>query len=783
MHFSIDAETRGGLRVIPTIPNIDRCWLEGRNGIGKTVAVRLLELVAGRQPFRSDLDAWVALKENLGPTTIVISEFPSTAKIESIRIELTPDKWPADPIPLTEDLGSVFIDGNQRDHQALRELFDLVRIGGDETVVSQLSNLIGDDYALAARSRQWLENIAKDAESILTPLIIDIDRLSESDFEAADDAVQITTKELIDIDSKVEKASGRRLDLEELITLSELRQQQARLGPEIRVKLDAAKSRVRKLTEAKEELAEELRGLVPNHAALQQLQRELEELQSQRDGRRSRAARTHWRAQQAMQAVGATAGTVSSMYQRALVGRNKLRRDRAALASLPDMLDLIGDARAPLAVVEGSSLDDEILAVVDTNVRVTTSDLRAGLDARSDELERDVSYEQLARIDEQIATSESRIRVLSNVCEALRDADRKATLLLEVEREIEAKEDQIRGSSGDKYSEMSERLRAVELQITSEIQREAELRVHLDLLNRSGGASTLDSKVADLEQRLEIAASGAQEALNDTVALRQDRVAEQQRLRDELSLKKALRRELEDQLVRALRLIARGADYQWLRESVPAGTIPTLKADRTDALRRLVRLADAARRVQSDVDASLNQVAAVEAALDDIKRSIVVRGYPSRARYAESLVKWYEGQMADYLSNQDIREAIFDGGDFQRFDLVNGFVSWRTKTGEQRRRPIEAFSSGERAFAYMLAAILSHGTSAAHYRVFVLDEFGAFVEQSRRSRLWHFLDQRLLKEGLAAQVVVILPSQASPPATLNGELFTAEDYFARDAGP
>ena len=783
MLFSIDAETRGGLRVIPTIPNIDRCWLEGRNGIGKTVAVRLLELVAGKQPFRSDADAWVALKENLGPTTVVISEFPSTAEIESIRIELTPDEWPADPVPLTADLGSVFIDGKQRDHHALREYFDLVRIGGDETVVSQLSNLIGDDYALAARSRRWLEDIARDAESILTPLIIDIDRLSEPEFVAADEAVRITTKELTDVDSKIEKASERQLEFEELIRLSELRQQQVRLGPAIRASLDAATSRVRELTEAKDKLMEELRALVPRRAALQQLQRELEALQRQRDARRSRAARTDSKAQQAMQEAGAAADRVDSVYQRALDARNELRRDRAALASLPDVLELIDDARSPLADVEGSSLDDEVLAVIDTSARVTASDLRGGLDARSDELKRDVSYDQLAKIDDQIARSESRIRELSNVHSLLRDADRKATLLLEVEREIEAKEGQVRDSSGDKYSEVSEQLRVVESQIADEIKREAEFRVHLDLLNRSGGASALDSKVADLEQRLDLVATGAQEALSDTVALRQDLAAEQQRLRYELSSRKALHRDLGDQLVRALHLIVRGADYQWLRESVPAGTIPTIKADRRDALRRLVRLADAARRVQSDVDASLNQVAAVEAALDGIRHSIATRGDPSRSRYAESLVKWYEGQMADYLSNQDIREAIFDGGDFQHFDLVNGFVSWRTQTGEQRRRPIEAFSSGERAFAYMLAAILSHGRSTAQYRVFVLDEFGAFVEQSRRSRLWHFLDQRLLKEGLAAQVIVILPSQASPPATLDGELFEAEDYFARDAAP
>ena len=350
------------------------------------------------------------------------------------------------------------------------------------------------------------------------------------------------------------------------------------------------------------------------------------------------------------------------------------------------------------------------------------------------------------------------------------------------EREIEAKEGQIRDSSGDEYSEVSERLRVVESQIADEIKREAEFRVHLDLLNRSGGASALDSKVADLEQRLDIVASEAQEALGDTLALRQDLAAEQQRLRYELSSKEALHRDLEEQLVRALHLIARGSDYEWLRGSVPAGSIPTLKADRRDALRQLVRLADAARRVQSDVDASLNQVAAVEAALDAIKRSITTHADPSRNRYAERLVKWYQGQMADYLSNQDIREAIFDGGDFQHFDLVNGFVSWRTKTGEQRRRPIEAFSSGERAFAYMLAAILSHGESAAQYRVFVLDEFGAFVEQKQakpslafpRSAAAEGRSGRSSRRGLAFTV--------DPPAALDGELFEAEDYFARDAG-
>jgi len=50
VRFEIDSRTTDGLRVIPEIPDIHACMLEGQNGIGKTVAVQLLELVSGQIP-------------------------------------------------------------------------------------------------------------------------------------------------------------------------------------------------------------------------------------------------------------------------------------------------------------------------------------------------------------------------------------------------------------------------------------------------------------------------------------------------------------------------------------------------------------------------------------------------------------------------------------------------------------------------------------------------------------------------------------------------------------
>ena len=781
MLFRFSATPRGGLRVIPIIPNIDRCWLEGRNGIGKTVAVRLLELVAGKQPFSRDTAGWTALKENLGPTTITISEFPATADIQSIRVDLTPHQWPNHPAPLTTDLGSVFIDGDPSHHKTLRDYIDVFRIGGDETVVSQLRSLIATDHALAIRSRASLDDAAKQIADILTPLIIDLDRLSESDFEYAGKAVRQARQRVAAGNTQLKAISQNQRDLQELIELLELQEQQRLRGPRVQTALETTTSKVGELTARKDDLTHQLRALVPEHAASQQLQRELEKVQKRRDGRLARAARTQSTALQALQAAELEADTIATALQDAIQQRNELRKDRSALDVLPAVLEIIKTTRAPLAEVETSSLDAEIVAILDGSHRITASVLRSGLDARTEELKLHVAYDTLAEIDRHIRDNNVRIQRLKDAESMVRDVNRKAALLVEAEDQIQALTQQLRASTGNEYSRVSDQLRHVESELTTAIKREVECKVHLDLLNRSGGAPELDNKISDLQRKLDISSDEAHSELSDAVDLHRKLTAENQQHRFELAVREKTHRVLEEQLVRTVELVSRGADYQWLRDSVPAGHLPTVSTDRHAAIRQLTHLATAATSVQLNIEAALNQAATIQEALDSITRSIAMHQDPPRNPFVDDLIKWYEGQMAEYLSNQDIREAIFDGGEFRRFDLMNGFVVWRTTTGELRRRPIEAFSSGERAFAYMLAAILSHRESTAQYRVFVLDEFGAFVEQARRSRLWRFLDERLLNTGIATQVIVILPSQSSSPKDEQTERHSYDGYFAIEA--
>ncbi|MXV91062.1 MAG: hypothetical protein F4004_10335 [Acidimicrobiia bacterium] len=737
-----------------------------------------MELLAGRQPFSNDHDGWTALRANLGATTITISEFPATAAIQSIRVDLTPDEWPSHPTPLTDELGRVFVDDNSSDYKSLRNYVDVIRIGGDETVVSQLRTLIGADHALATRCHTSLEAIAQKAERVLIPLIIDLDRLSESDFESAAELVQDARRALASVDAELQIIARHQGDLQELLRLSELRKEQETLGPSAKAALDESTERVVSLTARKTGLEETLRSLISKHASLEQLYDAIDKLWRLRDGRLNRAARTHSIAQRALQQAELNTDTLSVAIRTALKDRRSLIVERSALASLPELVEMIETTRAPLAEVEGSSLDTEVVAIIDRTQRMSAAVLRLGLDARSKELELDTAYDSLANIDRQLREVNSRLEQLKEIRKLVRDAERKSMLLAEVENRLGSLARELRDETGDEYSQVADQLRDVESELTDAIKREAECKLHFAQLNRSGGAEALRTKISELESLLEISCDQATEVLRESVNRHEQLSAQRQQRREELVARERSYQALEEQLARAIQLVARSADYQWLRDSIAANQFPTTRTERLDAIRQLTQLANSAKRVQSELEQSLKHAAMVQETLYGIAQAISTHRTPSQNPHADSLIRYYENHMAEYLSNQDIREALFDGGMFRRFDLMNGLVSWRTKAGEPRRRPIEAFSSGERAFAYMLAAILSHRESTAQNRVFFLDEFGAFVEENRRSRLWHFLDERLLKPGVAAQVVVILPSQSSGPSDLEPERFEQEGYFA-----
>src|SRR3954451_24059409 len=132
MHVSVDPADDTRINLLPEIPHLHPCLIEGRNGIGKTLTVRLLELISGRQPFDSAERPWHALRERLGRATVTLEEL---ADDRVLAFTFTPGRWPSEgepPLVLDDWLGQATLDHKPITVHEAQQLLWVERIAGNE---------------------------------------------------------------------------------------------------------------------------------------------------------------------------------------------------------------------------------------------------------------------------------------------------------------------------------------------------------------------------------------------------------------------------------------------------------------------------------------------------------------------------------------------------------------------------------------------------------------------------------------------------------------------------
>jgi hypothetical protein len=110
-----------------------------------------------------------------------------------------------------------------------------------------------------------------------------------------------------------------------------------------------------------------------------------------------------------------------------------------------------------------------------------------------------------------------------------------------------------------------------------------------------------------------------------------------------------------------------------------------------------------------------------------------------------------------YFGHPSVASALFDGGHLIRFSLIEYLVEWQPEAAEPVTRHLDAFSSGERAFAYTKTRLEKLRDEPATTNRFVaLDEFGAFLERSRLELLEKYLFNYAVGK-FVDQALIILP--------------------------
>lgn len=850
----------GVLRVIPEIPDVALAKLEGRNGIGKSLAARLLELISGEPPYASLPLAWRSLVEQLGEVTVHVDGLNG----HELQVVMDSREWdPENQIAAVQNPGRVTVDGVVVGWEQARSLLQVRRIAGDET----LSETIG----LA------LNQTAKEVDGRRLEITGLTKRWSEawSSFRLANDSAaemgRRVFKELESLDADRQQ-------------LFELKEQASQHATQVAKALEILRS-LERMAESESNLNSYERAWNRRRELAQSIARTEQELMQHRGPRGSdsqadfeRLARilrlrrdAHTRAQfdknAVLHALDLTSAPTSEEIRRL---KAEAQRDQTQLRRELKSLFAAGTIRDTATVVARtlrelpSELHNEVVAELDHEI--TVGELSRGLERRRETLRDVPKTDAVILAERKLSKNADRLSLLDSLEPALRVAERKTSNLQDAERELEDffQFSKAERAERERLSEGLEDDRNRLIDATGEA-----LLALVNLRTAAGLESARDSalKISEDDNEDEqaegaLSSDGLDQRLVAPDALRKEllevtsqKIATVQALRDV-----QLAKDWRDDLPHAIIEVGLQLDQQQKRQSDANNALRAIIEDREQCIYRLrisrsellsfassllndshwgqIRpLAEvwlsrrgsslnALRRLATNLESESDSIRPLSdelIALDlasefevltreledaaalvrdqwgvatafirreshDLAPRLVHHEMQSWqfAQLDESnrgriLKRWVESLVEGLLSQDVLRRELFEQTEAVEYDLATRSVIWKSQDGRRRRRPLEAFSSGEQVFAYTRAKLESLRTlsETAEYVLVFLDEFGAFVARDRFAQLVRYVQTDVLGT-IADQVVVMLPSNDTASEFGARKLraqFAREDYL------
>lgn len=787
VRFRLDASPSGGLRVIAEIPEGDLLQLEGRNGIGKTLAIRLLQLATGSQPYLERAQSWSTLKANLNPVVITVDNLRDG---HELRFELDPDDWRSTPEAPGDWLGRAYLDGNHIDWAQVPAILTVHRIGGDETLGESLAAQVAADAESVrqverrqeARRRSWGEQIAELRLLTDVPTTFDLARLRES--------LQRASQQADESDAAVDASQKRLASAKELADLVDrliaLRDEAPRLQKQVK-RLAAQEAKHRRDVEELDSSAAEI--LAKDQQSQDKLAKvdHLVGLQRKRHERRERRRRE---LAEVSRRAGVTAPVDLPAARHMLAELNQRRSELMGQRQTVDraglMLELIDAIEIPIGRGLAARLGEESVAQLPTGP-VTVNTFAEGLEVRREALEgidRAVGDELL----EEIANLEARIAAGRELPDAVRLLERAEADLAATSDELTDLLTGFTAGVAGKYEEITQRRAALFDELTRIVEERAQAEADLTSLLSLGDLKEVEAAVTEASSSVDLDADPLD---GDTVKAHLAALGLQhEELLGTRRARKEQRSHAQQELSRAIAAIAgavsqlvEGSQFQWIRQAGLA--LPSADDDVDSQVQGLTRLGGAVQRLEELMLRTLNDQQALGQALASLERRLrasttvgLMQPGPE-GELSRSVERHYERRFADELSTDMVRHALFSGGTDITVSLEDMTTSWTLVSGQRNTRPLEAFSSGERAFAYTRVQVERRAEDTASNRVIFLDEFGSFVAHDRFEQLKRYLRSQALGRA-ADKIVVILPFRETPSPEEQLVLDRSGGYLTRD---
>lgn len=764
MHVEVETKPVGPLSILDGLPGQKLAILEGLNGIGKTLTVKLLQICTGEMPYRTDSAAWTSLCDGLGVFRVVVSELEG--EVRAIEWHGDSRTWQSGPgLGMSAvDFKSIKIDGRAGTIDDVRKWLVVERIAGDEGLVDALAQLAEAD---AEAVRVWSAKHASPEAGPLASLeqVVESARAliptwSGPQYEELLGRTAALGKRRRDLGSSVQKLEGRRKQLNSALDLQRRAKELQGRAPELEARLRALDDRVSKAQEKRAELDRRISLLAGKVAMAKPARVELRNATRTLDRNRANLIEAARRAASAASALGLAADDAQAAADFVQLQRDELENLAAAQAKIdasPVMQGLLGQVADSLGTAEQRGFGNQIaLEDTDGGIALTVSEARVGFVTRRRTLEMQPPPPEARDIADSITLTRTRLQrgmYLVNIHDELQrfrrlvqtNEERVTSALVTADPDAEAemrREDKARRDLDEGLLALATERAALQEQLgaPSGVSLQQSLEEQL--------AETLEAT----NESLDSLADAAQKTDSDLTELQTELTGVERDLAG--ATKEQARVEADSR--RAVNELLAGP-FDWLSFEHPEIVDP----DDPIATRSRIAVNDQARQVLDAVldrlGAQRAQLGAVNAALRGIAGHI--RGEDvSLGQYSGPLQDWLGGQFSAWFNLERVREQLLpDATGEVAVDVSARTVVW-TEGSVTRTRPLDAFSSGEQAFAYTRARIgvLDERTHRPTNRLIVLDEFGAFISHDRMSQLLGYLRDRVA-ENPHDQVLVVLP--------------------------
>jgi hypothetical protein len=757
------------VKVLPEIADYPIARLEGRNGIGKTMAIRLLQLCTGDQPYRStEATVWEQLRDALGTITISCSGLPDG---KSIEWQVDSSLWPVGPATSIALVGSsgdagicraVRIDGERADLGDVRALLRVYRLAGDETLAQAITAEVSSIRSSAESERGEVDRRRGAVEATLRSLRELLEAASPLTVKGASDLLAATKQKLSQASKDLDEADTRREELralslrkQELAVLLEQYSDPEAYVEDLRQRLETIRSEQERVRDERDSLNVDAGGDALKLEQIQSLELELDKVRRERDELLDEAHSLAARLDLLAVPAGASDPALKGPESKAESILADLRATQANIDAGPQIRALGERIVEILASQSIAAIRERPLATLPSDARLSARELEAAIAARQAEIDDEGRPPQAERIAEQIAQVERTLDDFRTLATLVRKVKRRETTLTRTKAKLNELAASLAGVEGERFAELEERHQEL---VQQESDCEAERMRLIGQMTQIAGGSSPGTLNERLERRLKAAATTS-EALEADLAEQARAVAESHKVQEQaaldvesaaaaLSAAEAGQREALAQLLAADRWERLRA-----RNLLPLATV--------DEAINVARIEDLMVRCQRSEDA-LDAVSSL--VVDRILAGIVAADHnelPENESARSVLALLAERLGRRYFGNTAVADALFDGGSLIRFDLIEQTVEWQPEAGEPIARHLDAFSSGERAFAYTKTRLerLRDAVSTRN-RFVALDEFGAFLERSRLDLLEEYLADDVVGE-FVNQALIVLPLSRS----------------------